>query len=242
MKKLTFILLLTMILVFSTFLSHATTVNYLPRDGEIGSVNDYRNLYAAQIFDAQPGLLETLTFDMKYQTGSQSANDIPGNDLQFRVILAETQQVAGGSWQPNNIIFQSTSMTLPGIPENWVQYTINFGGVDLADSTKYAFVIDTFSDADNIYSKALFGRSLLTGGYSGTDFLYASYGYSNAILIGTDIESHWQQNGWTTITPGPSYAGIAYRMEYTTVPEPVTMLLLGLGLIGIASARRKFKK
>jgi len=30
--------------------------------------------------------------------------------------------------------------------------------------------------------------------------------------------------------------------DATTVPEPTTMLLLGLGLIGLAGVRKKFKK
>jgi hypothetical protein len=38
------------------------------------------------------------------------------------------------------------------------------------------------------------------------------------------------------------YGNGGYVVEYEPIPEPATMLLLGTGLIGLAGARRKFKK
>lgn len=56
----------------------------------------------------------------------------------------------------------------------------------------------------------------------------------------------WNNAAWHT-EPPPAFSygylkGVIEREATTGVPEPATMLLLGLGLIGVAGIRRKFKK
>ena len=56
----------------------------------------------------------------------------------------------------------------------------------------------------------------------------------------------WNHAAWHT-EPPPAFSygylkGVIEREATTGVPEPATMLLLGLGLIGVAGIKRKFKK
>lgn len=65
-----------------------------------------------------------------------------------------------------------------------------------------------------------------------------------SVFNGTELSGRWYLIIRDMVVPGDGNDLFAWRISGTTtdVPEPATVLLLGLGLLGVAGIRRKIKK
>jgi hypothetical protein len=155
-------------------------------------------------------------------------------------VTATTMEGIGGNAFAQAFFFQTFYLTDGGI------YTYEY--VTGITSTYFAFPEDvTFSVRAGGYSKAKYGLGWWdpkTSGFVAGQFIESSFyevpiGHDdvNAGLYG---QLQWDFSAAPSSDALPAF--FAYSESYAQVPEPATMLLLGLGLMGVAGIRRKFQK
>jgi len=109
MKKLLVILYIIVMIFGALSIAEATVIDNLPRTGYMGGFGDSWVTYWGQSFLAEPGLAQSLTFELRYGSGD--------GDLNFRLLLTTVD----GQWNgvdysdvnPGIVLFESETLTLP---------------------------------------------------------------------------------------------------------------------------------
>jgi PEP-CTERM motif len=84
------------------------------------------------------------------------------------------------------------------------------------------------------------------GGPAGTEILFADWATgepNNAFGPGSESRLGWSEFGWNDLpASGPAGFKPGYIIEFSSVPEPLTSGLFGLGLAGLGLMRRLFRQ
>ena len=154
-------------------------------------------------------------------------NPTGGQNLKFQIYNSLGGNAANG---PDSTNLMATTGVLTGLDFSSLSFfdaAVLSGATPLVSGTTYWFGASTVG----------------LGGEQGVAFRVGGHTQNSGGIV--DNGTFWYSNDSTGISfDGTNYTPeMAFRVTTSgSVPEPTTMLLLGLGLMGLAGTRRMFKK
>jgi hypothetical protein len=149
------------------------------------------------------------------------------------------------TWSLNDMILTTSPGTPIGLPDGHLVFTTQYSGgnIVMSDTTEIGNLSATvIADIQNgiYYGGTITMTGIVTNNGSGIFFMSATLTEyedpSWASVVNGDFDLAYGHNGEIIISD------LRFDPINTTVPEPTSLLLLGLGMIGLAGFRRKFKK